>query len=309
MPKKHNERQKPVAATPEGYPIYGYKIVERDGERTAVQICNSPLRKKPGRFCQIELVVRQTGRCDLHGGNSPVGLANGNSKPGLKYSRYSISKRLAPYLERAQEDPDPVNIVPDIQFIDVRLAELSESLSEENPAVALQNIRKAWGEFEQAYASGNKLDIRSALTRMHTSVNENTGDAAIWNEIVKLQDHRRKLALVAIRKQQVEETSIGVNLLLDMTARLESIFGEAVQGNVAAKLEWLIQELRIKLLETMPSDAVDVIMGAIVPTIRQAYVKTQNAIITDATRDIAALLPAFRDDGPEPIFDSGVAAD
>lgn len=75
--------------------------------------CGAKLRKKPGKRCQSDKLM-PNGRCRLHGGKTPSGLASPNWKHGLKSkhrwqgslpSEHSAGGSLADRFEAAMDDP------------------------------------------------------------------------------------------------------------------------------------------------------------------------------------------------------------
>jgi hypothetical protein len=75
-------------------------------------VCGSPLRKKPGKFCQISHGLYPNGRCKLHGGRSLSGIASPRYKTGL-YSKY-VPKTLRKDYDAISEDRDLTELRDDL---------------------------------------------------------------------------------------------------------------------------------------------------------------------------------------------------
>lgn len=90
------------------------------------KVCGAKLRKKPGKFCQSTKLM-SNGRCRLHGGKTPSGPDSANYKHG-KYADAFKGQMLARF-ERLQKDPQPLDMLPDLNIQRTLLETYLEKIS------------------------------------------------------------------------------------------------------------------------------------------------------------------------------------
>lgn len=155
--------------------------------------CGSALRNKPGRFCGQWAGARTdhpgVGRCWLHGGASPI-----------KHGRYSSipRERLREKLEQLANDPNPLDLVPDLQLLRAVLLEVNSlPVDKMGPKYAvlhadlierMSRVAKRIHEMQNEQ-SLSVATFRRLLAQMGLSVAKYVDDAtwrkieAEWNEI------------------------------------------------------------------------------------------------------------------------------
>ena len=82
------------------------------------KICGAKTRK--GTPCLRAPMVN--GRCNLHGGKTPIGAALPQFKTG-RYSKY-LPARLAERYHEAERDPELLSLRSELALVQARLAEL-----------------------------------------------------------------------------------------------------------------------------------------------------------------------------------------
>ena len=156
--------------------------------------CGSPLRGKPGQYCE-HILPMANGRCRLHGGKSPGG---GNLKHG-RDSRYAKAFG-ALYAERLAA-ADLRTVDPSIAVLDSRILEKREELGSDPPSRHWRAARKLHGELAEAIRTQDSAGVRRALDALADVMSEGMAAASGWDEIVDLTC--KKAALV-LRAQEVD---------------------------------------------------------------------------------------------------------
>ena len=189
--------------------------------------CGSPLRKKPGRFCQRwPLVGRE--RCGLHGGLTPRGPESANYKHGLR-SDYMPSALAIKYTQ-ALSDPTLLNLDKDVALIESRLMQLLAEL--ESPGAGWPSIIKGASQIEAARGSGDVNALKEALDGLLSAIKSGESEQNRWIEIGALIEARRRI-IDTIGKQQIRAQEA---LTLDRASVLFSALARAVTRNVSDKV-------------------------------------------------------------------------
>lgn len=139
------------------------------------KVCGA--RRKDGGTCQAQPTA--LGRCRVHGGATPVGLAHPSTKHGF-YSQF-LPRGLAQCFEASVDDPDKYKLTNEIALADTRVMDL------------LMNLKAAHDEYESQPDNQKFLDQKQI--------------SKIWQEIGEFQEHRRKL-VESERKRMIESHSV-----------------------------------------------------------------------------------------------------
>lgn len=151
------------------------------------RICGAKRSKGRGA-CQSK-VLYQNGRCRVHGGPTPTGLASPNTKT-LKYSRTLPARLLTAYAE-AGEDRELVGLRQELQLIDARLLELTGRVDRAGSAAQWARVTEAYAAL---LASGtNTQAVTAAVAMLGQAIASEVGDSQAWKEIDAAVERRRKL--------------------------------------------------------------------------------------------------------------------
>jgi uncharacterized protein YjcR len=131
------------------------------------------------------------GKCRLHGGKTPRGIANANTKHG-RYSK-DLPTRLAGRFEDAINDEELGTLKSEIALLDTRIGELLGGLDTEQTISAWQDVANARDAISAAMRSGKGNQLMDAFNYLDNVVNNANSEFEIWNNIVFLIDQRRKL--------------------------------------------------------------------------------------------------------------------
>lgn len=138
------------------------------------------------------------GRCRMHGGSSPTGLAHPNTTHG-RYSKHLPTRMLATY-EHAQQDPELLDLRDDIALLDARLSDLLKRVDSGESGQLWKDLRAAW----KAVTTATTEDERSmALAELGPLIARGYMDTQAWGEIASLLERRRRL-VESERKRLIE---------------------------------------------------------------------------------------------------------
>ena len=141
------------------------------------------------------------GRCRMHGGRSPRGVAHPSFKTG-RFSR-SIPSRLSQSYEEALADPRKLELIDELAVIVARNRELLESLySGESDGLRLR-LRNHKRRMEKARRDGDQDAADEHLNAILQGIERGADDSERWAELMANVDTQRKLA-ESERKRIVE---------------------------------------------------------------------------------------------------------
>lgn len=177
-------------------------------------------KKRDGTPCKQPAM--QNGRCRLHGGKTPHGIASPNFITG-RYSKY-LPERLLTAYEDAQTDENLLSVRGDIQLLDVlirsKLVNLDTNDSAQHWIELLKNILKA----RKSYKNSDMGGLEEALDEMEALADKRRLHYATEQEIVTQLEQRRKLVdteqKIILGKQQAITYE---QAMLLMSAVLESV--------------------------------------------------------------------------------------
>ena len=156
-------------------------------------------RTKSGKPCKH--FQMDNGRCRLHGGLTPSGVFSPHFKHG-RYSAYLPGGIDALYKE-AMQDPEIINVRPDIALLDTRIFDLLTRLGDDSESVSknfLFRMRDLWGYFLQHERSGKELERQKVIAAISELLEAGVEDYQIWGEVVNLVDQRRRLVDTEIKR-------------------------------------------------------------------------------------------------------------
>jgi hypothetical protein len=137
------------------------------------------------------------GRCNLHGGKTPVGLALPQTKHG-RYSKHLPTRLQARYYE-AQSDTALLELREDIALIDARLADVLARVDTGESG----SLWEALVEAKEYYHKAPARDKAMALYALLDKIDAGAADYAAWQDVRALLDQRRR-TVESERKRLVE---------------------------------------------------------------------------------------------------------
>lgn len=143
----------------------------------------------------------QNGRCRMHGGKHPKGIASPHYKTG-KYSRYLPARMTARY-EEAVSDPALLELRGDIALTDARLADLLQRVDSGESGALWSRLMQARLDLLAYRRAGDTVKIAEALNTLLDLVGQGHADYRAWAEVGAVVEQRRRL-VESERKRLVE---------------------------------------------------------------------------------------------------------
>src|SRR5215468_2770168 len=165
---------------------YRFSATDPKGPNAVCPKCGAP------RPC--ERLAMANGRCQVHGGLTPAGIANPNLTAGGKYSKY-LPIGLLEIWNELVTDEELLNGLDDVKLLHCRLATLMRS---NNSFDVFGDLQAAWSEFERASrmpdgaeddkeAKKAKQDaISAALAEINNLIRKGKGESGRWQEIYSI---------------------------------------------------------------------------------------------------------------------------
>jgi hypothetical protein len=174
----------------------------------------------------------RNGRCHIHGGETPGGIASPHFKHG-RYSKY-LPTRILERFQESLEDPDVTSLETELRLLDVRIGEVFEGLDHGESGElwsALTNAGRAVRQIERdakdvkepAALELLRRDRETAIEMLLTLAEQGLADWATWNSVFSLWERRRKLALAQVRRDQVAEQMVPIAEVVAMKYAIAEI--------------------------------------------------------------------------------------
>lgn len=162
-----------------------------------VRVCGAKTRG--GGACQR--APMDNGRCYLHGGMTPRGVAS----PQFRTGRYSkvLPARLTDRYREALDDPALLELREEISLLDARLADLLGRVETGESGEVWRLLRAAFAEFTKARSAAKIPEMTAALGVIEGLIVRGLADYAAWQEVGAVLEQRRKL-VESERKRLVE---------------------------------------------------------------------------------------------------------
>lgn len=156
-------------------------------------------KKRDGTPCRAPAMPN--GRCRIHGGKTPSGLASPNLRTG-RYSKYLPARLIGRYQE-ATSDPALLELREEVALLDARLTDLLGRVETGESGEVWKLLRVRFAEFNEAKAAGKVPDMQAALYQIEGLITRGLADYAAWGEIGSVLEQRRRL-VESERKRLVE---------------------------------------------------------------------------------------------------------
>ena len=166
-------------------------------------VCGAKLRNKDARCKRSGLA---NGRCRLHGGKTPAGVASPNFKHGnfSKYAKF-LPANLKENYETALNDEELRTLSHELALSDARAFELLEKMQENETQAAWSELNKILERFDNAKPGAYSPD--AVIADVRKMVANGVEESKRWLEIYALVEQRRKLvASEASRLKELQQT-------------------------------------------------------------------------------------------------------
>jgi hypothetical protein len=203
--------------------------------------CNAKSRN--GQQCKNQ-AINGTTKCHMHGGASLAGIAHPNFKHG-RYSKHLPSRLAARYSE-ALSDPALLELREEVALTQTRQTELLEQLDSGLSLARWRSAQTAYGDLLAAMQEKDSTGLQRALIALEDALGVRvTDDSAVWEEVVTLSEHRRRLVesehkrLVAM--QQMITTEQAMALLARITESIRKhVSDPSILAAIATELRAIV---------------------------------------------------------------------
>lgn len=194
----------------------------------AEAICGAKTRK--GTACHGKPMVN--GRCRLHGGATPRGIASHNFVDGRR-SR-DLPARLQDRYQAALADEQLLELSGDVALIDTRLGELLSQIDTGESGRIWRDLRKAWAVYTKP--AGTDADIArkyEAFDTIRDLIEAGASESERWAEISRLTDQRARLATAERQRHVQLQQTITVEQAMTLIAAVEGVVKRHVTDPIA----------------------------------------------------------------------------
>ncbi len=209
--------------------------------------------KGTGKRCKRGAMTN--GKCYMHGGPTPKGIASPHWKDG-RYSKY-MSPALRDASEHFLQDPDILSLTSNLALCDARIADALTKLDEGGGLEALGKLGKLRDEYRVALAAKNEEVQIGRLRDILDVIDAAKGTESLLRELDRLTEQRRRLVDTEVKRQTGDLTSITierafgfVDVILDIVARKvmdRSILAEIVEEVVTFRGPVEVRRLPAKM--------------------------------------------------------------
>lgn len=162
-------------------------------------ICGAKTRA--GHPCQVTALM-ENGRCRVHGGATPKGIASPSFKTG-KHSKYVLPPRYRARYDAALQDSDYLKLQNEIAVLDARIGALLEAVDTRDVGALYKQLQDSAQDMEMALRIGDTEMVARRWLALKKVINEGVEDSKVWDEIrASIQDRR---ALVATERQLLKD--------------------------------------------------------------------------------------------------------
>lgn len=213
-------------------------MLDKEKYRTGQQnekdevICGAKTKTRQGEPCE-QTIVSENGRCRMHGGTTPVGVANPNTIHG-RYSKVLGSADLATRFQKSLDDPQLIELNHEIGIVDIRVEMLLERVLSPDKKVTLwKDLADTWRRFLAAASRKDTSKQNEIAAEIGQLIDRGENDNTDWEEIAKLFELRRKLSDTERKRRIDAETMITADEALVLINRWSSLMLDAVNRHVA----------------------------------------------------------------------------
>lgn len=219
-------------------------------------ICGA--KKKNGDYCR-SIALKPNGRCRLHGGLSPRGVASARYKSG----RYSmdIPARLSQRYNEGRNDPELLSLREEIALTHARMSELLKKVDTKESGMLWKKARDTYKDLRAAISAQDASKMTACLLVLDETLSEGVSDYSAWEKVFSLVEQRRKLS-ESERKRLIDMRQIiTVERAMAMIGAISGIIRKHVTDKVI--LAKIANDIRVVVTgdvaskEKKPPDAAD----------------------------------------------------
>lgn len=182
--------------------------------------CGAKLRKKEAH-CRMSAMAN--GRCRIHGGMTPAGIALPQTASG-RYSRHLPTRMIDKY-EAAKNDPELLVMRDEVALLDSRLADVLGRVDSGESGKAWALLKSLFADYRKAKTGPDKA---IALSQIEDTIRDGLDDYAAWAEIGQILDRRARF-VESERRRYVEMQQM---VALDQALLLLGAVTDAIRRHV-----------------------------------------------------------------------------
>ena len=187
-------------------------------------ICGAKTRR--GQECKQPAM--ENGRCRLHGGLTPRGIAAPGFKHG-RYSKYLKDTTLASAYEAALRDPDLLDLSNEVAILQTRLQAIVGQLETQDSAGRWKAARESLKRYKEAAARQDEYGWRTALAELDDAIKEGGKDSLVWDDFLKTL----KSYTDVVAKEQKRRLDMNALISVDQAVGFAAELLYAVKENVS----------------------------------------------------------------------------
>jgi len=179
---------------------------------------------RAGTACRTDKLLAG-GRCRLHGGASPVGIAS----PHFTTGRWSRAvPALAARYAAAEADPSYLALKSEIALIDTRLGMVLERADAGDHAGLWQTVLGRW----EAYRAARGTEREGAAYERLDATIRRGGDAwRAWDAVRELVHDRRRLVAGEVKRIRVAQTHLSAQEAMALVTRTAEVIKRHVDDD------------------------------------------------------------------------------
>lgn len=177
---------------------------------------------------QCQQPAMENGRCRLHGGKTPVGIASPQFKNG-RYTKMLKNTTLADAYEAALRDPDLLDLSNEVALLQVRLQSIMGQLETQDSAGRWQAAQNALQRYKLAAAHQDEYEWRIALNDLDDAIRDGGKESLVWDDFLKTL----KSYTDVVAKEQKRRLDMNALISVDQAVGFAAELLYAVRDNVS----------------------------------------------------------------------------
>jgi hypothetical protein len=160
------------------------------------------------------------GRCRLHGGATPNGLAAPRFRTGTSTRYPGMKATLAELADRAMADPDILSLTQEVSLLQARLNQLLERVDVEESSKRWKMTKDAFYRMLEAGGRKDEVGYGMALDELKHAFRDGDKDYLVWSDILSTLEHLRKTVSQEQKRRMEMHTLISADQAVGMFAEL-----------------------------------------------------------------------------------------
>jgi hypothetical protein len=198
----------------------------------------------------------ENGRCRIHGGKTPKGIASPHFKTG-RYSKAMPTALIESY-DRARTDKEALNFIDDIALIDAMVLANLPKLETRESGKAWIAIKKSITELRKSFADEDYGRCLVTVDEMVDIINEQVLHYATEDELRTSLEQRRKLVESEQKRRVAMEQMVdSQDAMTIVTAMLQSVKENVSDPNQLTAIQSTFTRLTLGLRQRQLSDTSD----------------------------------------------------